>query len=61
MSLISHLMSDAYAELHAHSYYSLLEGTSAPEALVARAAALGMPALALTDRDNLIGAVAFNT
>lgn len=48
-----------YAELHAHSCYSLLDGTSFPEELVARAAALGMPALALTDHDAIYGAVRF--
>ncbi len=48
-----------YAELHAHSYYSLLDGASSPEALLDRAAALGMPALALTDHDALYGAVRF--
>ncbi|MBU6333216.1 MAG: DNA polymerase III subunit alpha [Chloroflexi bacterium] len=51
---------ESYVELHCHSWYSLLDGASSPEALVARAAALGMPALALTDRDNLHGAVAFD-
>jgi DNA-directed DNA polymerase III PolC len=45
--------------LHTHSWYSLLEGTSAPEALLERAAALGYTALALTDTNNLYGAVAF--
>lgn len=48
-----------YAELHAHSCYSLLDGASFPEELVARAAALGMPALALTDHDAIYGAVRF--
>jgi error-prone DNA polymerase len=48
-----------YTELHCHSYYSLLDGASAPAALLDRAAALGMPALALTDHDGLIGAVEF--
>jgi error-prone DNA polymerase len=48
-----------YVELHCHSYYSLLDGTSSPEALVERAAALGMPALALTDHDGIYGAPAF--
>ena len=51
----------AYAELHAHSYFSLLDGVSTPEALAGRAAELGLPALALTDHDNLIGAVEFVT
>jgi hypothetical protein len=39
-----------YVELHCHSYYSLLDGTSAPADLVSRAADLGMEALALTCR-----------
>ncbi|MGD2179272.1 MAG: DNA polymerase III subunit alpha, partial [Anaerolineae bacterium] len=48
-----------YAELHAHSSYSLLDGVPAPEALVARAADLEISALALTDHDALYGAVRF--
>jgi error-prone DNA polymerase len=46
----------AFAHLHVASSYSLRYGTAAPAALVTRAAALGMPALALTDRDGLYGA-----
>src|SRR5947209_611065 len=45
--------------LHTHSWYSLLEGVSSPEALLARAAAGGHTALALTDTNNLYGAVPF--
>jgi len=48
-----------YAELHCHSYFSFLDGASSPEELVARAADLGLEALALTDHDGLYGAVAF--
>ena len=48
-----------YAELHAHSYFSLLDGASSPEALVETAARLGLAALALTDHDALHGAVRF--
>ena len=48
-----------YVELHCHSYFSLLDGSSSPEALVERAAALGYGALALTDHDGLYGAVRF--
>ena len=44
-----------YVELHAHSCFSLLDGVSFPEDLVARAAALGMPALALSDHDAIYG------
>ena len=48
-----------YCELHCHTHYSLLDGASAPEALLDRAAALGMPALAVTDHDGLYGVVPF--
>jgi len=47
-----------YAPLWCKSYYSFLEGASAPDDLVARAAQLGLPALALTDRDGVYGAPA---
>ena len=46
-----------YVELHCHSGFSLLDGASNPEALIARAAAIGMGAVALTDHDDLGGAV----
>ncbi len=45
--------------LHTHSWYSFLEGASGLEALLARAAACSYPTLALTDTNNLYGAVAF--
>src|SRR5439155_8203065 len=48
-----------FAHLHCHSAYSLLEGTTTPQALVGAARKLGMPALALTDRNYLYGAVHF--
>jgi len=48
-----------YVELHCHSCFSLLDGAALPEVLAARAANLGMPALALTDHDELGGAVRF--
>ncbi|NLE99846.1 MAG: DNA polymerase III subunit alpha [Anaerolineales bacterium] len=48
-----------FAELHAHSDHSLLDGVCSPEELAARAAELGLPALALTDHDGLYGAVRF--
>ena len=52
-------MIDAYVELHCHSHYSLLDAASSPEALLDRAASLGMSSLALTDHDGLYGAVEF--
>lgn len=49
----------AYAELHAHSAYSFLDGASTPEELVEEAARLDLWALALTDHNGLYGAVRF--
>lgn len=45
-----------YAELHAHTNYSFLDGASHPFDLVERAAALGYDALAVTDHDGFRGA-----
>src|SRR5271167_4960107 len=49
----------AYAELHAHSGFSFLDGASDPEELVTEAHRLGLCALALTDHDGLYGVVRF--
>ncbi len=46
-----------YAELHCTSNFSFLQGGSHPEELVARAAALGYAAVAITDRASLSGIV----
>ena len=48
-----------YAELHCHSNYSFQEGASSVEDLLVRARDLGHQALALTDHDNLCGAMHF--
>ncbi|MFE0023334.1 error-prone DNA polymerase [Amycolatopsis sp. NPDC059021] len=48
-----------YAELHAHSYFSFLDGVSAPEELVEEAVRLGLDAVVLTDKDGMYGAVRF--
>ena len=48
-----------YIELHSHSGYSFLDGTTPPEQLVLAAASLGYPALALTDHHGLYGSMAF--
>jgi error-prone DNA polymerase len=48
-----------YAELHAHSNFSFLDGASHPEELVREGARLGLDALALTDHDGLYGVVRF--
>ncbi len=48
-----------FAHLHVASGFSMRHGASTPEVLVERAAQHGQPALALTDRDGLYGAVRF--
>lgn len=48
-----------YAELHAHSHYSFLDGAASPEALITQAARLGLHGMALTDHDGLYGVVRF--
>jgi error-prone DNA polymerase len=50
---------DGYTELHCHSAYSFLDGASDPAELAATAADLGHDALALTDHDNVCGAMEF--
>ncbi len=45
----------AYTPLWCKSYFSFLEGASSPEDLVETARALGLPALAVTDRDGVHG------
>ena len=45
----------SYVELHARSAFSFLRGSSTPESLVTRAQELGMPGIAVTDRDGLYG------
>jgi error-prone DNA polymerase len=49
----------SYVELHAHSAFSFLDGASTPTELAGAAAALGYPALALTDHDGVWGSMEF--
>ena len=46
----------SFVHLHCHSEYSLLDGANRIDALIDRAIALGMPAIAVTDHGNLHGA-----
>ena len=48
-----------FAHLHVASGFSMRYGSATPQSLVERAAQYGQPALALTDRDGLYGAVRF--
>src|SRR2546425_10187509 len=50
-------MAAPYVELHSHSNFSFLDGGSHPYELAMRAAELEMPALAITDRGGVYGAV----
>jgi error-prone DNA polymerase len=49
----------SFIHLRVASAYSFKYGTTQPRDLVARASELEMPALALTDRDGLAGAIRF--
>jgi error-prone DNA polymerase len=51
----------AFTHLNVSSGFSFRYGTTQPEDLVARAAEFEMPALALTDRENMAGAIRFAT
>jgi error-prone DNA polymerase len=53
--------SEEYIELHASSAFSFLAGSSEPESFIERAVELGMPAMALADRNGLYGAARFHT
>src|SRR2546421_2608509 len=49
----------AFVHLDVRSYFSVKDGAFSPEELAVRAAELGMPAVAVTDRDGLYGAARF--
>ena len=52
-------LSVRYAELHAHSSFSFLDGASSPEEMAEEAVRLGLSALTLTDHDGFYGIVRF--
>src|SRR5262245_51867250 len=56
---IRHAGSRPYAELRVASAFSFLDGSSLPEDLVEQAANLGLPAVALIDRNGVYGAPRF--
>jgi DNA polymerase-3 subunit alpha len=56
---ISDLTDMPFTHLHVHSQFSVLQATSEIPAMIARAKALGMPAIAMTDHGNMMGAFNF--
>ncbi len=50
---------DSFVHLHVHTEYSMLDGAARLDDLFATTAALGMPALAMTDHGNVFGAYDF--
>jgi DNA polymerase III subunit alpha len=53
------VVSDSFVHLHVHTEYSMLDGAAKIGKLAARAAAQGMPAVAMTDHGNMFGAYEF--
>ena len=52
--------SDSFVHLHVHTEYSMLDGAARVDELVAEAARLDMPAIAITDHGYVFGAYDFN-
>jgi DNA polymerase III subunit alpha len=52
-------MLESFVHLRVHTEYSISDGLTKVHELVERAAALGMPAVAITDRSNLFGLIKF--
>ncbi len=48
-----------FVHLHCHSHYSFLRGVPSPEELIAAAARMEMPAVALTDTNGMYAAIPF--
>ncbi|HEX7187557.1 MAG TPA: DNA polymerase III subunit alpha [Actinomycetes bacterium] len=51
--------SDSFVHLHVHTEYSMLDGAARLDDLFRESAAMGMPALAMTDHGNVFGAYDF--
>ena len=52
-------MSSSFTHLHVHTEFSMLDGASRLDELVAAAAADGQPALGITDHGNMYGVLDF--
>ena len=55
-----HYVNQPYVPLRVLSSFTMLEGAMEPKTIAERAAALGFPAIALTDRNGLYGAMPFS-
>lgn len=53
------MTSTPFAHLHLHTQYSLLDGLNRIDDVLARAASLSQPAIAITDHGNMHGAIQF--
>lgn len=51
---------DSFVHLHVHTEYSMLDGAAKIKPLVAEAARLEMPAIAITDHGNNFGSYEFH-
>ncbi|WP_297335988.1 DNA polymerase III subunit alpha [Algoriphagus sp.] len=56
---ISELVDVPFTHLHVHTQYSVLQATSEIPALIAKAKSMNMPAIAMTDHGNMMGAFHF--
>ncbi len=56
---ISDLKSVPFSHLHVHTQYSILQATSEIPALIQQAKSMNMPAIAMTDHGNMMGAFHF--
>ena len=56
---ISDIKGIPFTHLHVHTQFSILQATSEIPAIIKRAKSLGMPALAMTDHGNMMGAFNF--
>ncbi len=52
-------MADSFAHLHVHTEYSMLDGASRLDEVIAVAASDGQPAMAITDHGNMYGVLDF--
>tara|TARA_B110000116_G_scaffold272427_1_gene297497 strand:- start:2465 stop:5812 length:3348 start_codon:yes stop_codon:yes gene_type:complete len=53
------MLKHPYVELHCHSGFSFLDGSSHPQELILEALKMGYPAIALTDHNGLYGSMEF--